>query len=44
MMTDALIEADKGRQVMPTRVLCWPILFLRIRCSILILLIKNCSS
>ena len=41
MMTDALIKAGKDQNVMRTRVLLRPILLLRFRCSILILLIKT---
>jgi len=37
----ALINAGKARYVMRTRVLRRPIVFLRFRCSILILLVKS---
>ena len=41
LMTDALIRAGKDRHVMRTRVLRRPIVYLRVRRSILILLTKT---
>ena len=39
-MTDAVMKVGKARHDIRTRVLRRPIVFLRVRCSILILLIK----
>ena len=41
MITDALIKAGKAQHVMHTCLLCRPIVFLHIHCSIMILKIKT---